>query len=95
MLCNICHKKEATVHLTEIINDQITELHLCEQCAKEKGSEVEQHFDLADLLAGLTDFGTKAVQKEEMSLKCPNCRMTYADLKKNGKARLQPVLRSL
>jgi len=85
MLCDICHKKEATVHLTEIINDQITELHLCEECAKEKGSEVEQHFDLADLLAGLTDFGAKPAQKEDGSIKCPNCNMTYADLKKIGR----------
>ena len=86
MICDICHKREATVHLTEIINDQVTELHLCEECAKEKGSEVEQHFDLADLLAGLTDSaGAKPASKEELNIKCPNCKMTYADLKKIGR----------
>ena len=57
MLCNICHKNEATVHLTEIIDNQITELHLCEECARQKGAQMEQHFGLADLLAGLADLG--------------------------------------
>ncbi len=31
MLCDICHKVEATVHLTEIVDNQITELHHCEE----------------------------------------------------------------
>ena len=56
MLCDVCHAKEATVHLTEIINNKITKLHLCEQCAREKSEEMEEHFGLADLLSGLADF---------------------------------------
>jgi len=33
MKCNKCHN-QATLHITEIINDeQFEELHLCEQCA--------------------------------------------------------------
>ncbi|GAI49395.1 unnamed protein product, partial [marine sediment metagenome] len=51
MSCDICHKNEASVHLTEIIDNQITELHLCEECARQKGAQMEQHFGLADLLA--------------------------------------------
>ena len=47
MTCDICHKIEATVHLTEIIDNQITELHLCEECARQKGTQMEQHFGLA------------------------------------------------
>ena len=30
MFCEVCGKKEATVHLTEIINDKVTKLNLCE-----------------------------------------------------------------
>lgn len=85
MVCDICHKKEATVHLTEIIDDQVTELHLCEECATKKGAQMEQHFELADLLAGLADFGTKLSTKEEQALKCPNCGMSFADFKKTGR----------
>jgi protein arginine kinase activator len=85
MLCDICGKKQASVHLTEIIDDQMTELHLCEECAKEKGSQMEKHFDLSDLLAGLADMGAQDVQPQiEEKLKCPNCGMTYRDFKTTG-----------
>ena len=71
--------------MTEIIDDNVTELHLCEECAKEKGAQMEQHFELADLLAGLADFGSKLTTKEEQALKCPNCGMSFADFKKTGR----------
>ena len=67
MTCDICGKKEATVHLTEIVNDKMTKLHLCEECAKEKGAEMEEHFGLSDLLAGLTDLGS-TVEPEVMEM---------------------------
>jgi len=85
MLCDICGKKEATVHLTEIINDQMTKLHLCEECAKKKGSEMEEHFGLADLLAGLADLGTSVTTVKEKKIKCPSCGLTYSDFKRLGK----------
>ena len=55
MLCDECGKNKATVHLTEIVNDLITKLNLCESCAKQKGAEAEQHFGIADLLSALSD----------------------------------------
>ena len=85
MVCDICKKNEATVHLTEIINEKVTKLHLCEECAIKKGSEMEDHFGLADLLSGLADFGAKLEKGEELSLKCKNCGMTYKDFKKQGR----------
>lgn len=85
MVCDICGKREATVHLTEIINDQMTKLHLCEECAKKKGAEMEEHFGLADLLAGLADVGTPVQTAEEKKIKCPSCGLTYSDFKKIGK----------
>ena len=86
MLCDICGNKEATVHLTEIVNDKVTKLHLCEECAKEKGVEMEEHFGLSDLLAGLADLGTNNVEPEVMdTTKCPSCKFTYQDFKKVGR----------
>lgn len=85
MLCDICGKNQATVHLTEIINDQITELHLCEQCAQEKSQEMEQQFGLSDLLAGMVEFDKPSLEKETASLKCISCKLSYADFKKIGR----------
>ncbi|MBU0633667.1 MAG: UvrB/UvrC motif-containing protein [Candidatus Omnitrophica bacterium] len=87
MVCQICQKRSATVHLTEIINDQMTELHLCEQCAKEKGiAGLGQPFGLQDLLTGLVDFGTPVESdKKAVMLQCPNCKMNYEDFRKIGR----------
>lgn len=85
MLCNICNKKTATVHLTEIIDNQVNELHLCEECAKQKGAQMEQEFGLADLLAGLADLGVPVESSSDAKLKCSNCGMQYKDFKKIGR----------
>lgn len=85
MLCELCKKSQATVHLTEIINDQMTELHLCETCANQKGAQVESHFGLADLLSGLADFSKTQDAEEVSSKSCENCGMNYEDFRKLGR----------
>ena len=37
MICQICGKEVATVHLTEIEKGKQKELHFCEGCAQKKG----------------------------------------------------------
>ena len=85
MLCDICQKNQATVHLTEIVDDQMSELHLCEECARKKSSQMESQFGLSDLLAGLADFEKPSEEKDLALLKCPNCGLTYKDFKKIGR----------
>ncbi|MCM8792717.1 MAG: UvrB/UvrC motif-containing protein [Candidatus Omnitrophica bacterium] len=85
MLCDLCGKNEATVHLTEIIDNQVTELHLCEECARNKSIEMEQQFGLGDLLAGLAEFGKGIEETESSRLKCSKCGISYEDFKKIGK----------
>lgn len=86
MLCELCKQTQATVHLTEIVNEQMTELHLCEICANQKGAQVESHFGLADLLSGLADYGKTQDSPEEITSKtCPGCGMSYEDFRKVGR----------
>jgi len=85
MLCDVCSKNEATVHLTEIVNDKMTKLHLCESCAKEKGEEMEEHFGMSDLLAGLADLGASLEPGIGNDAKCLSCGFTYIDFKKAGR----------
>jgi len=84
MLCDLCHKHIATVHLTEIINDKIAEMHICQACAKTKTEEIKDQLNISDFLGGLAVAGT-AERKEESSLKCVSCGLTYADFKKKGR----------
>lgn len=86
MLCDICAKNQATVHLTEIVDDQMNELHLCEECAHQKSIQMEQQFGLSDLLGGLVEFEKPTQEKETTALvKCENCGFTYTDFKKIGR----------
>ncbi len=85
MVCDVCGKNQATVHLTEIVDDQMTELHLCEECARQKSEQMEQQFGLSDLLAGMVDFGKAPQDKADVSLKCKKCGLTYTDFKKIGR----------
>lgn len=88
MKCDICNKREATVHLTEVVNEKVSKFHLCEKCAKAKSEEMQSHFGLTDLLSGLVDF-EPAMPGEDMEIgievKCPGCGMTYYDFQKTGK----------
>jgi len=87
MTCDICAKKKATVHLTEIVDEQMSEMHLCEECARQKSSQMEQQFGLADLLAGLSDTSKTANSKdsEKSTLKCTRCDLPYEDFRKFGR----------
>lgn len=85
MLCEICGKNPATVHLTEIVDDQMSELHLCEECARKKSQDMEQAFGLSDLLGGMADVTKPEKDKEAVLVKCPNCGLSYADFKKIGR----------
>ena len=54
MLCDHCGENEAIIHLTQIVNNQMSTFHLCERCAAEKGLEPGVNvgnFPLTDFLA--------------------------------------------
>src|SRR5580698_3126324 len=87
MTCDICGKKKATVHLTEIVEEQMSEMHLCEECARQKSTQMEQQFGLADLLAGLADTNKTSASKEgeKSVLKCTRCGLPYEDFRKFGR----------
>ncbi|PIU42135.1 MAG: hypothetical protein COS99_01930 [Candidatus Omnitrophica bacterium CG07_land_8_20_14_0_80_42_15] len=107
MLCDVCGKNEATVHLTEIVNDKVTKLNLCETCAREKSAKMEEHFGLGELLAGLGDFGDVAeLPKKAVKIKCSNCGLTYSDFRRTGRlgcsecytafqSKLEPLLKRI
>ena len=98
LICQSCQKRQATVHLTEIINQSVTqELHLCEECARTKGVVSKFAISPPALLA-LTGEVMKAAKaahgkaKEEASgeaaasaTPCPACGSTFADFRNKGR----------
>ena len=86
MICDICGQAAASVHLTEIVDNQMIELHLCEKCAKEKSAQIEQPLGLSDFLAGLADLGKQFEDDGKRGVqKCGNCGLSYDDFKKIGR----------
>lgn len=82
MLCDICKKNEATVHLTQIVDNKMLKVDLCETCSKAKGIPEATGFSLADLQVGL---GAGDEIAAEAGLRCPVCGFTQADFKKTGR----------
>ena len=85
MVCNVCGQNEATIHLTEILNNQMIEIHLCETCAEQKGADFKSHFDFNKLLASLGEFGEEAKQEKVQKLVCRHCSITYEEFGRTGR----------
>jgi len=83
MLCDICKKLEATVHLTQIVDAKMVKVDLCDGCAKTKGIQETTGFSLADLVVGLGS--AEEMKAESPGVKCPSCGFTQADFKKTGR----------
>lgn len=82
MFCDNCKKAEATVHLTQIVENKILKVDLCEACSKAKGLHEATGFSLADLQVGL---GAAEEMGGDTGAKCPVCGFTQADFKKTGR----------
>ncbi|MGA1980466.1 MAG: UvrB/UvrC motif-containing protein [Sedimentisphaerales bacterium] len=87
MQCQVCQKKEATIHLTEITDGVRSEMHLCEHCAQEEGIAVKSQLSINELLSGL--LSTQPSDDElfgdtEQELTCPHCGFTLAQFTKEA-----------
>jgi len=109
MLCQVCGKKPATVHFTEIVNGKMSELHICESCAHEKGVQPAQgmgKFWISDLIAGMIDESAAGDQERVGHIQCSGCGLLYSAFKETGRlgcpecytsfgAQLKPLLRRI
>ena len=84
MLCDICNNKEATVHLTQMVEGETKKIDLCEACSKEKGVDDPAGFSLADLLLGL-GASQQMEDADSTSTKCPKCNFSQEEFKKTGR----------
>jgi protein arginine kinase activator len=88
MKCDFCPEK-ATVFLTQLIENEIKKMSLCECCAEEKGVSDPTGFSLADVLMG----GGKVPESGEVvnvpgsaeGEACPSCGFTFAKFQQVGR----------
>ena len=81
MVCELCHSNHATIHITEIVNSQKKELHLCDDCARQKGVTHKIQLTLSDLMGGIAESKTSKKQQEMQNLRCVSCGLTFPDLR--------------
>ena len=87
MYCQICKKKEATIHLTEIVEGERSEMHLCEYCAQQEGITVKSQMSINELLSNL--LATQPTDDElfgpsERAASCPSCGFTLEQFTKEA-----------
>ncbi len=88
MLCQDCGKREATVHLTQVVNNQKTVLNLCRECAEKRGFRNPLEgvpFPLAEFLASMLSQTQAKKPTKESEKPCPVCGMSFSDFTKVGR----------
>jgi protein arginine kinase activator len=85
-LCEICGENPAVVHLTQVLDDQMTVLHLCKTCAVEKGVEsptLPDSSPLTDFLAQMDPSPEK--HRPDPGDGCSFCGLTYGKFRETGR----------
>lgn len=83
MKCDLCNK-EAVVHLTQVINGEMKEIHLCEEHAVAQGIDIDSPISITDILMGLGPQG-KSSPPGDLSFACPRCGLTRDEFRKSGR----------
>lgn len=90
MLCEECKTRPASVHLTKIVNNQKTEMHLCEECAQQRGEfgfmgNIQINFP--NLLSGFFDldkyFNVGTSLEDEIQDRC-SCGLSFNNFRELG-----------
>jgi protein arginine kinase activator len=83
--CEHCHTSPATVHITQISENQSTVSHLCETCAREKGVVVEIGRDgiVPEVQVKAEALAQPQAQPaaQEDNRECPQCHLTFSEFK--------------
>lgn len=85
MVCDSCHERDAVVNLTTIENNAVRQLHLCEQCAAERGVETSVATPKHPLGEFLQAMQQQTVPASADSGKCAFCGLTMKDFRATGR----------
>lgn len=88
MKCQHCNNNEATTHIKKNINGNVTEMHLCHNCAKELGVIEDfspESFFNDTFFGNFLSAGVPAMNILSGIDHCEYCGSTFNDIVKNGK----------
>jgi protein arginine kinase activator len=109
VLCQNCHKRVASVHFTQVVNNDKVEMYLCKQCADDRAQfNLIASYGISSFLSGIfggaqdSSYMTPLAKEEG----CRTCGLKFSEFQKHGKMgcsecytvfadKLLPVLRRL
>lgn len=84
MKCDSC-TNPATIHLTDIINGQKKEIHLCQECAEAQHMIQQEELNLSAILQTVIAGHVSPVTDELARLTCPKCGIKYMEFRAKGR----------
>ncbi|MDH4222788.1 MAG: UvrB/UvrC motif-containing protein [candidate division Zixibacteria bacterium] len=92
MLCDDCKNNNATIQVTQIINNDKMTLNLCQKCAEKRGFRSPFEgvpFPLAEFLSSMitasAKTGDKPHTKTVIETRCPGCGMSFTEFAQKGR----------
>lgn len=88
MKCQSCGMSDATFHIREVKDEQVTEMHLCEKCAVEKGFRnivVQGKNSLASQLIWMAESLYPEGAGTLGHVRCSGCGLTYSEFMQMGR----------
>lgn len=86
MVCDTCRERDAVVHLTQIVEAVVSQVHLCEQCAAARGIETTvstaPKHPLGDFLQAVQQ---QAAQMPGDASRCSYCGTSLRDFRASGR----------
>lgn len=80
-VCQHCGENPATIHFTEIKDEERIELHVCEECAAAQG--ITNEANMPTILAGVV--AAAAASAEMEAKECHHCGMTFREFRRKGR----------
>lgn len=85
MQCDNCGENEAIIHVTQIVNNQMSTFHLCESCATAKGLQPGASTGNVPLTEFLSQVGSGTAEAGPGGGSCPYCGLRLEEFKKTGR----------
>jgi protein arginine kinase activator len=82
--CQFC-ASPATIHLTDIVNNQKKEMHLCQRCAEAQHLVSKQELNLPAILQSMIGQHLGPLSDELARLRCPACGIRYMEFRAQGR----------
>ena len=85
MLCDQCRERDAVLNLTQIVENAVTQLHLCEKCAAARGIETTVSMPKHPLGDFLQAVQQQALQLPGDAARCAYCGTSLRDFRASGR----------